>query len=129
SAGRAATVLGDHFDLVVGVGEHAVYVAGGADALPALKRALAASTSPQKVSPVQARLAIAEVAQLASATNYAWMVTVLTSGLAATPGKDHLTFPLTPITRGLLYRVEIEEGLLGASASMVLALWGIPTGL
>jgi hypothetical protein len=129
AAKRSAALLGDHLDLVIGVGPGAVYCAAGADALSTLKKSLSGSGTSQQAPPMQLTLALAALAKAVDSTGQGAVVSIMAMGLQSAQGKDHLSLTVRPIASGVLYRVEVQEGLLGVGASMGLGLFGIPAGL
>jgi len=116
---EATKVFGDTLDIVVGIGDESVYLAGGSDAAATLKSVIDKSQAElgKQVDPLRISLAAAPIAKFVSENmpdddQGKMMATMLAGQLATSAGKDHLTVTSKPIPNGASMRLEIEEGLL-----------------
>jgi hypothetical protein len=118
-----AKVVGSTLDVVVGIGAKSVYVGLGTDALGAVKKAIdkskADATKP--AAPGFAILSVQPIVEFAGAMEPNPLNQALAAELAKVPGKDHIEFQIKPITNGISYHIEVQEGvlnLLGVVAKM-----------
>jgi hypothetical protein len=119
-------MIGEHLDIVIGVGQESAYLAAGRNALPALKKAIegSARAGAKSVSPVDISLAVEPVASMTAAVGKpddrpkaAWAETELKK----LPGKDHVSLSIRPISNGVQAHLEVEQGLVRLAGRMVVS--------
>lgn len=120
-AEKVAALVGQSFDVVLGISDSALYVSLGRDALPALKLAIDRSKSDagKAVPPLQFSVAAGAIARFVAAVGEdrakpgAMMMAKM---FEASEGKDHVKLTATAIPNGVRMRVEAEEGVLKLAA-------------
>jgi len=116
---KIVQIVGESFEIVVGIGAESAYVSAGRDAMKTLKEAITKSReeSSLAVPPMQVSLALGAladfIAELGDEEDRA-QAAQLAALLADAAGKDHLNLVVKPIERGAQLRLEIEEGILKA---------------
>ena len=115
---RLAATFGDSVDVVVGVGEHHLYVAAGKQAMPLLKQIVRGGrTRPRgKRPPVSFSLGLSQfVRLLADTAGDAERIRLaqLAQLLEHSAGRDDVHLTAVPVRHGAHLRLEIEEGVLG----------------
>ena len=124
---RLVPIVGDKPEMVIGIADDKLLVAAGHDAVKTLKKVLDASKAgaDKEVPPLEIKLAVGKIAKFATemakdnAPPEAQMkMSMLTSVLVKAGDKDHVTITASPISQGVRVRVEMEEGLVKAIASM-----------
>jgi len=116
---KVAGMIGETLELFVGIGPQSAYVAVGREPLAVLKRVIDRSRAvdSQVVPPVHVSVALGAVAKFVAEVGeeedrqQAEQVADLLEGSA---GADHVNLVVRPITRGVQFRLEIEEGILKA---------------
>ncbi len=117
-------LMGKTLEVAVGIAGDKLLVAAGRDAAQNLKKALdQLSTVPAKEGPpLRIRLAfpaIAKVVALSSKNRQIAAVAAMLAGFGGNVGsKNHVSFTVTPIARGVRARLEVEEGLLKVLGSL-----------
>ncbi len=126
-------LVGDHLDLIVGIGPNSLYLAAGRDAASELKQVIDASkAAPEKaISPAKVTVAlepilkmVAELADDDSARQIAGMMALT---LSQSPDKDRVTMETRPIPNGSMTRITLEEGVLriiGTGVTMAQQMMG-----
>lgn len=111
---EATMVFGSQLDFALGIGPKAVYLAVGQGSLAKCKAAVQQSTSAgQKVPAAQVSLSIGQIMQFASQMPTSPPpVKLIAAELAKSAGKDQVNLVLKPITNGVVYHLEIQEGIL-----------------
>jgi len=110
-------LVGETLDVVIGIGDGAIYLAAGRDAMSTLKQAIDASKAQAGAPAVPMRLSVAAtpIAKFVAGISDGeaqGMATMMVQILEASGNKDHLTLTSTSIPRGTKVRVEMEEGLM-----------------
>ena len=115
--------IGETLEVVVGIGEHSVYVAMGRDPMKALKRVIKRSEAmrDRNVPPVAISIAMSEVANFMAAVapeHDRPKIAKAAAILEEAAGKDHLSLVVRPAKRGVVARIQLEEGILKLLASI-----------
>lgn len=109
-------LFGESLEVVVGFGPEAAYLAAGKQALKSLKEAIQKSAQPAKVTtPFELSVALKPLADFVSVMgkDHEKGPAQLVAGvLAQSQGKDHLRVVAQPIERGVILRLDAEEGIL-----------------
>ena len=130
-------MFGDTLDLVLGTAADKVMLGVGRNAAKTLKKVLDQSkaAADKEVPPLQIKLAVGKIvkflAEVAPDENTKMKVAMLAGALEKVGDKDHVTVTNTPISQGVRMRVEMEEGLLKAMASMgqmAMSMGAMPPG-
>jgi len=114
---KLGPLVGETFDLVVGIGDNRLYLATGRDAAKTLKQVIDNSKSDdgKSLPPVQFSVAAGPIARFVAAVadedekQPAEMVAKLLEG---SEGKDHVKLAAVPIPNGVQVRLTVEEGIL-----------------
>ncbi len=116
-------VLGDTLDICVGVAESSAYLALGTDGLDYLKQSIDDSASgPQAIEPFHLEISLLSVLKFAQSVEANPMVDALVQIVASADGKDHIRIRTAVEGDSVLYRFELEAGvlkLLGQAGQMV----------
>jgi len=129
--------VGDVLEVIVGIADDRLYLAAGRDAAKTLKSVIDQSKAAEgkEAPPAQisfsARTIARFVAEVAEDEQIKAPASALASALANVGGKDHVLITAKPIDRGVRVRLELEEGLLEALATMgqkMAPMGGIPPG-
>lgn len=130
-----ATMVGDTFELVVGIADDKLLLAAGRDAADTLKKGIdgLASAAGKEVPAMQITLAAKPIAQFVAQVGNDEQTKATASmlaGLLERAGeKDHITLTTSPISQGVRVRLEVEEGLLQVLGSLSQAMGGMtPAG-
>ena len=114
-------------EVVIGIADDKLLVAVGHDALKTLKKVIDDSKAgaDKEIPPLEIKVAIGKIAKFAAeiAKNFpapeTQMRTAMLAGALEKAGdKDHVVITASPISQGVRVRVEMEEGLVKAIASM-----------
>ena len=116
-------VFGDQLDAVLGTGRQSAFVALGKGSSGLLKGILDASASAAagSGSPARALVSLAPVLKFAASVDDDKTLAALADSLASTPGRDHISLTARSVERGVVYRLEVEDGILqliGAAAKL-----------
>ena len=121
-------LFGESIDVVLGISNTSVYLAGGSDAMSTIKQVIDQSKAqPDKeIPPMRISLAAAPIAEFVAANipddpdnmMANMMATSVAEMLAQAGGKDHVTLTSKPIPNGATVRLEVEEGILKLIGSM-----------
>ncbi len=116
----ARKVFGDSVDVYFGAGHDGAYVALGKGSLDLAKAVIDKSAAePNKsVLPFQLSVALAPIFSFASSLHNDDDVAGFASALQSTQGKDHILLTAKPISNGITYRLQVEEGILQAAGEM-----------
>lgn len=131
---KLEAMLGDEFEVVLGISDDRLYLAAGRDAVKSLKEAMDRSKSLEnkEVLPTRVSMSAAAIAKFAakiSPDQQTQMVAAIFSAtLAEAKGKDHLLLTAAPIKRGIRVRLELEEGLLKAISTIGSQMSGMGQG-
>jgi len=115
--GELLRMFGNRLDVVIGVGEHSLYVASGKNPMAALKHVLQGSRTKTARSgpPVRLTLSVgalarflAEMGQEDGGLTFARMADLL----GQSGGRDHIRLTAHPVPRGVQLRVELQEAVL-----------------
>lgn len=120
---EARQLLGDQLDVVLGTGAKAFYIAFGKGSSATLKKVIdkSATDAQKTVPPLQLNVSLTPIAKTAAAMNDNPIGAVVVGALEQSGGKDHVRITNKPIQRGVVTRVDIEEGVLqviGQAAKM-----------
>jgi hypothetical protein len=109
-------LFGESLEVVVGFGPEAVYLSAGKQALKSLKDAIQKSSKPAKVTtPFELSVALKPLADFVSVMGREQEkgpAQLVAGVLAQAQGKDHLRIVAQPIERGVILRLDAEEGIL-----------------
>jgi hypothetical protein len=115
-------VLGDTLDIAVGVSDSSAYVALGTDGLEQLKKAIDASAGgEQTVEPFHLEIGLLPILKFAQSVHANPLIDGVIQ-LVGGDGKDHIRIRTSVDEQGVLYRFELEEGvlkILGQAGQMV----------
>jgi len=135
-------MFGENIELVMGAGEHSLYLGLGAESIDMVKNAIQASADAEDktISPVEATVSIGPLLKLmaaaaedseAGADNP--LLSLMNLDLAEISdqmeeGKDRIFITVKPIEAGIHTHVEMEEGLIKSLGNlmMTLATGGLP---
>jgi hypothetical protein len=115
---KVVEAIGETLDVAIGVADQALYFAAGRDALATLKQTIGKSVvdGPKSATPLNLSIALGPVAKFVAEIGDDQtrpMAVVLSTLLAQSGGKDHVTLVSTAIPpRGLQVRLELEEGII-----------------
>lgn len=114
---RLVSLIGETFDMVIGIGPQGVYVAAGREPLAAIKQVIEQSSANGGVpiAPVEFSLALGETAKFLAAAGRSEgrsMAALVGMALEPSVGRDHVKLTAGPIPQGVQYRIEVEEGIL-----------------
>ena len=112
-------VLGDQIDLAFGFGPGHVYVAGGSDWMANITTAIDESKAkgPTPTTPMEMTFALNSLLQTiknVGRESDRKAVAMVADVLEDSPGEDKVRLSLVPHQNGMIYRMEVEEGLLKA---------------
>jgi len=126
---QAARLLGEKTEVAYGFSDKAVYLALGKECLPKLKEAIdqSAAQANKSVLPMQFTIALGPILKVAAATAPNPVVAALGEDVNKYKGKDRLVISVRPVTNGVAYRYEIEQGII-AMAGKAVALFGLGGG-
>lgn len=118
---KAQEVLGEELNVVVGTGAKSAYFAFGNGSMELLKRVIdvSAERNKKEVIPLELNVSLAPILEFAASLEEDPTVKVLAETIKRSVGKDHVRITQKPIDRGVIARVEVEEGvlqLIGAAA-------------
>ena len=116
-------IFGSELKLVVGTGEKAFFLALDPDGDALIKSALDRLNSKKavKVIPGEMILQAGQVVAFAQSIAPNPIIESVASMLQQADGKDKIKVTTTPVTRGLLYQVSVDEGVLKAIGAAVQA--------
>ena len=111
---NARRLLGDRLDVVVGTGPESVYLAFGKECSGLLKKVidLSAGGTGQTVLPASLNIALTPILELAASLENRPAVSMMADALKNSNGKDRVLVTARGVERGVIYRLEIEEGVL-----------------
>jgi len=120
--------LGDRIEITLGFGAECVYAALGPDGIGTIEQVMAKSsdstpdsTSDSTPTPMHMRLALGQI--LGIAAKLSGNPLVGTAAQMLEGGRDHVHLLQQPVANGVMYRLEIEEGILkliGNAAKMAM---------
>jgi len=123
-------IFGDNLEVTLGIGKDRMYVAIGEEGIKAIKKVIenAGSSKTETAIPMNMSLALAPILKFAANTSEDPNVQRIADALAQTNGKDHVRITNRSVTRGSVFRLEIEQGVIkaigGAAANMGAARGG-----
>ena len=130
-AAKVVKIVGNPLQVVVGVGDAVIYVAGGKNPSSLLKQIIDKSKAePNKtIPPSRMTLSGAPIAKFIAALaddepQVKQIATMIAGSLEQSVGKDRLTVTTTAIPNGARVRLELEEGILKLIPTMAPALMG-----
>ena len=120
---EARTVLGEHVEVVVGIGEQSGYIAAGADNLNLIKRVIesSAAKSQEKVIPFQGQISLGSIANFVASVNDNPAAALFASAFEDAEGNDRITIQNIPEPRGSISRVIVDESIIKAIGVTLLA--------
>ena len=110
-------IFGDVVELYIGTGPDSAYFALGKGSLELLKSVMDKSASePNKpVQPFQLSIALTPILKFAASVNpNDPHVAMVANQFELAQGKDHILVNAKPISGGMMYRVEVEDGIIEA---------------
>ena len=120
---EARAVLGDHVEVVVGIGEKSGYIAAGADNLNLIKRVIesSAAKSQEKVIPFQGQISLGSIANFVASVNDNPAAALFASAFEDAEGNDRITIQNIPEPRGSISRIIVDESIIKAIGVTLLA--------
>ena len=120
---EARTVLGDHVEVVVGIGEKSGYIAVGADNLNLIKRVIesSAAKSQEKVIPFQGQISLGSIANFFASVNDNPDAALFASAFEDAEGNDRIIIQNIPEPRGSISRIIVDESIIKAIGVTLLA--------
>jgi hypothetical protein len=120
---KAAALVGESLDVVIGIGEKSLYLAAGRDAAKTLKQVLdeCKSAGEKSLPPMQLTVAAGAIAKFAAAMadeDERPDIERVAKVLESSDGKDRLKLTATQIPNGAQVRLEAEEGILKLLGAM-----------
>ena len=112
---KARQIFGDELDVAIGIDKQAAYFAMGDNCLSKLKTVISKSGTPKALQePFAMHVALTPIAEFIASVEENPMVGTVLDALKNSGGKDHLRIKGIPVSDGITYRLEIEEGVLKA---------------
>ena len=113
---KAKDVLGDPLDVVLGIGEKSFYVAFGKDTMATLKNVIDQSKAAgeKPVSPFEGAVALGKVLAFAAEQEKDPNVAAIAEALKKSGEPAHVRATARSVEGGVLYRLELEKGVLTA---------------
>lgn len=110
----ARQLLGPELELVIGTAPDHIGLALGTDAVELLTQVVdAAQASPASAgSPLSVSMAVRPLLALAQRLDSNPTVTAMSKAVSNSPGGDQLTLTARSLERGVVYRLEVQEGAL-----------------
>jgi hypothetical protein len=113
----AKKIFGDAVELYIGAGPDSAYVALGKGSMDLVKSVMDKSTAePNKpVQPFQLSIALTPILKFAASVNpNDPHVSMVAQQFEQAKGKDHILVNAKPISNGMTYRLEVEDGVIEA---------------
>jgi hypothetical protein len=129
---KLVPLVGDTLEIVIGIGDDRVLLAAGRNAAKTLKKVIDQSKAgtDKESMPFEMKASVSKIVKFLAAVaedDGAKMKLAMAAGIVGQAGdKDHVVITGSPIPQGMRVRVEIEEGLLKAMASMAQMAVGVP---
>jgi hypothetical protein len=129
---KLVPLVGETLEIVIGIGDDRLLVAAGRDAAKTLKKVIDQSKAGanKESLPFEMKASVSRIVKFLAAVaedDGAKMKMAMAAGIVGQAGdKDHVVVTGSPIPQGMRVRVEIEEGLLKALASMAQMAVGVP---
>lgn len=111
---EARKVLGDTMEMAVGTSDDSVYVGFGKGCIGKLKSIISSQPKQKKVAPFQMTFSLTPIMEFAAEMDDNPMLGSVLESLKEADGKDHLKIYGIPVKNGFTYRLELEEGIIGA---------------
>ena len=126
-------LVGETLDVVIGIGDEAVYLAAGRDAMSTLKQVIDKSKAEAGAPALPMRLSVAAspIAKFVAGVSdgqVQGIAAMVVKALEQSGAKDHLTLTSTSIPRGTKVRLEMEEGLLKLIGTLPILMMGAGPG-
>ena len=120
---KAKDVLGDPLEVVLGVNDTSFYLAFGREPLDTLKEVIDASKSAgkQSVQPLHLAIGMGKLIKFAAEQDEDPVTDAIAAAMEDSDQPDHIRFTIRAIEGGMLYRVELEQGVLTAIGKAVSA--------
>ncbi|MHC4399950.1 MAG: hypothetical protein ACYTG0_09745 [Planctomycetota bacterium] len=120
---QIVALVGHPAEVVVGIGQQAVYLAAGKNAMETLQKAIreSAAGSSGGLPPMEISVALGELAKFIAETGPGKAQRQASKVLAAlegAAGKDHVKLAAVPVEGGMKLRLEMEQGVLGMIEAM-----------
>jgi len=129
----AQPFFGQTTDIILGISDQSLYVAGGKDAAGLLKQVIDQSKAEagKEVPPMRIAVAAKPIAEFVAAAaaaqqgdpdaaQAAQMANMIAQMLSQHEGKDRLVITTTPIENGSRLRIEVEQGLLAVIPALAM---------
>jgi len=125
---QAVAAVGEDLQIVVGFGRNAVYLAAGRDAMVSLKQAIARSWMNQRytVPPMEVTVDLGDVAEYVEDFGPPKCQAKADKAddiLERAYGRDKVRMTVLPIDRGVVFRMELDEGALRLMGEMKPGKW------
>lgn len=113
-------ILGDSIVLTLGFGSESVYLAVGGNGIETIKKVIDDSdeTKPADKADFELAVALAPIVKFASEQKNANPILALVAEGLKQSGKDEILLTGKPMTNGVVYRLEAQEGVLRLIGSM-----------
>ena len=113
---KARDVLGDPLDVVLGVNDTTFYLAFGREPLETLKEVIDASKAAglKAVQPMQLAVGVGKLIAFAAEQDEDPVTEAIAAAMEESDQPDHIRFTSRGIEGGLLYRIELEQGVMTA---------------
>jgi len=110
----AQAVFGENMDIVVGIGPKVVYVSAGSKAADVLKKVIdkSATDGAKPARMLNLVASLAPMFEFANSIEKNPMTEALAASLKTSEGKDHISMSSIMIPRGVVYRLQVESGVL-----------------
>jgi hypothetical protein len=110
---EARRVLGDRLDVVVGTGPQSAYVAFGKGSLALLKKVIDRSAATSDAPPMAFTISVGKILEFAATIEADPTVMAMAEALKEAAGKDQVSITARALDRGIRYRIEVGEAVLG----------------
>jgi hypothetical protein len=109
----ARRMLGERLNVVVGTGPQSAYVAFGKDCMELLKEVIDASAQETAAPPMALTISVGKILEFAAKLEADPVVAAMAASMKNAGGKDKVTMTAKALERGIRYRIEIGEAVLG----------------
>lgn len=121
---NARRAFGDNPKLFIGFGKEAVYLGLGADSTNVLKKVIDKSATPTAAPPMQMRISVAPILKFAASVDPNPQTQAIADAAAKANGNDTITINLKTMERGMVYRLEVNGGVLQIAGEATKAAQG-----
>jgi hypothetical protein len=109
----ARRMLGDRLNVVVGTGPQSAYVAFGKNCTELLKKVIDASAQETAAPPMAFTISVGKILEFATTLEADPIVAAMAESLKDAAGKDKVSITAKGFDRGIRYRFQIGEAVLG----------------